>query len=149
MILTKQIASDLMSAMKNKETHKLEALRAVKTAFILAKANIGAGAELSDDEELKIIQKLVKQRKDSAAEYAAQNRSDLADKELQEADVIAAYLPKQMSIEEITAAVNACITQTGAQGMKDMGKVMGIVSKQLAGKADGKVISDVVKQLLA
>lgn len=149
MILTQQIATDLMSAMKNKDTQKLEALRAVKTAFTLAKANIGAGAELSDDEELKIIQKLVKQRKDSAAEYAAQNRSDLADKELQEADVIAAYLPAQMSIEEITAVVNACITQTGAQGMKDMGKVMGIVSKQLAGKADGKVISDVVKQLLA
>lgn len=149
MILTKQIAADLMAAMKQKETQKLEALRAVKTAFTLAKANIGAGAELSDDEELKIIQKLVKQRKDSAAEFAAQNRSDLADKELQEAEVIAAYLPAQMSVEEITTIVSACIAQIGAQGMKDMGKVMGIVSKQLAGKADGKVISDVVKQLLA
>jgi len=149
MVLTKQIATDLMSAMKNKETHKLEALRAVKTAFIVAKAAIGAHAELSDDEELKIIQKLVKQRKDSAAEFAAQNRNDLADKELQEADVIAAYLPAQMSVEEISAAVAACIAQTGAQGMKDMGKVMGIVSKQLAGKADGKVISEVVKKLLA
>lgn len=148
MILTKQIAADLMTAMKNKETQKLEALRAVKTAFILAKANIGAGAELSDDEELKILQKLVKQRKDSAAEFAAQNRNDLADKELQEADVIAAYLPVQMSVEEITAAVSNCIAQTGAQGMKDMGKVMGIISKQLTGKADGKVISEVVKKLL-
>ncbi|MDR2962838.1 MAG: GatB/YqeY domain-containing protein [Bacteroidales bacterium] len=149
MILTKQVATDLMAAMKNKETHKLEALRAVKTAFIVAKAAVGANAELSDDEELKIIQKLVKQRKDSAAEFAAQNRTDLSDKELQEAEVIAAYLPKQMSVEEITQAVQETITQTGAQGMKDMGKVMGIVSKQLAGKADGKVISDVVKQLLA
>ncbi len=148
MILTKQIATDLMAAMKNKETQKLEALRAVKTAFTLAKAAIGAGAELSDEEELKIIQKLVKQRKDSATEFAAQNRAELADKELQEAEVIAAYLPAQMSVEEISKAVQECITQTGAQGMKDMGKVMGIVSKQLAGKADGKVISDVVKQLL-
>ncbi|MDR1761867.1 MAG: GatB/YqeY domain-containing protein [Bacteroidales bacterium] len=149
MILTKQIAADLMTAMKNKDTNKLEALRAVKTAFILAKANIGANAELSDDEELKIIQKLVKQRKDSASEFSAQNRSDLADKELQEAEVIATYLPAQMSVEEITKAVQGCIAQTGAQGMKDMGKVMGIVSKQLAGKADGKVISEVVKKLLA
>lgn len=148
MILTKQIATDLMAAMKNQEKDKLEALRAVKTAFILAKSNIGVNAEISDDEELKIIQKLVKQRKDSAAEYIAQNRKDLADKELAEAEIISVYLPKQMSTEEIQKAIQAIITETGATGMKDMGKVMGLANKQLAGKADGKTISDIVKQLL-
>jgi uncharacterized protein len=148
MILTKQIATDLMAAMKNQEKDKLEALRAVKTAFILAKSNIGVNAEISDDEELKIIQKLVKQRKDSAAEYIAQNRKDLADKELAEAEIISVYLPKQMSTEEIQKAIQAIITETGAAGMKDMGKVMGLANKQLAGKADGKTISDIVKQLL-
>lgn len=148
MILTKQIATDLMAAMKNQEKDKLEALRAIKTAFILAKSNIGVNAEISDDEELKIIQKLVKQRKDSAAEYIAQNRKDLADKELAEAEIISVYLPKQMSTAEIQKAIQAIITETGAAGMKDMGKVMGLANKQLAGKADGKTISDIVKQLL-
>jgi uncharacterized protein YqeY len=100
MKLTKQIATDLMAAMKQQEKEKLEALRAIKTAFIIAKSNIGADAELSDDEELKIIQKLVKQRKDSAAEYTAQNRTDLAQKELAEAEVISAYLPQQMSEDD-------------------------------------------------
>jgi len=148
MKLTKQIAADLMAAMKLQEKEKLEALRAVKTAFILAKSNIGADAELSDDEELKIIQKLVKQRKDSAAEYAAQNRTDLAQKELAEADVISAYLPQQMSAEELQKEIAAIIQETGAAGIKDMGKVMGIANKKLAGKADGKAISEVVKALL-
>lgn len=149
MKLTKQVASDLMAAMKNQDKEKLEALRAVKTAFILAKSNIGADAELSDDEELKIIQKLVKQRKDSAAEYQAQNRTDLAQKELSEAEVISAYLPTQMSIEELKSEIASIIKQVGAVDMKDMGKVMGVASKSLAGKADGKAISEVVKQLLS
>ena len=148
MILTKQIAIDLMAAMKNQEKDKLEALRAIKTAFILAKSNIGKDAELSDDEELKIIQKLVKQRKDSAAEFQVQNRNDLAEKELFEAEVISVYLPKQMSTEELQAEIKKIIQQVGAVDIKEMGKVMGIASKNLAGKADGKAISEVVKQLL-
>lgn len=149
MSLTKQVAADLMTAMKAKDTEKLEALRAVKTAFTLARTNIAADKELSADEELQIVQKLVKQRKDSAAEFLAQNRKDLADKELQEADVISIYLPKQLSEEEISVVVQHIITNVQAASMKDMGKVMGLASKELAGKADGKVISDIVKKLLS
>lgn len=149
MILTKQIAADLMAAMKQQEKEKLEALRAVKTAFILAKSSIGANAELSDDEELKIIQKLVKQRKDSAAEFSAQNRTDLAQKELAEAEIISVYLPQQLSVEDIQKEIAAIITEVGAVGIKDMGKVMGAANKKLAGKADGKTISEIVKELLA
>jgi len=147
MSLTDTIAKDLMFAMKNKQTEKLEALRAVKTAFILARTNAG-NTQLTDDEELKIIQKLVKQRKDSAAEFSAQNRTDLAAKELAEADVISEYLPKQLSPDEIKEVVARIISETGAASIKDMGKVMGVASKELAGKADGKIISDIVKELL-
>ncbi|MCQ2959796.1 MAG: GatB/YqeY domain-containing protein [Bacteroidales bacterium] len=148
MKLTKQVAVDLMAAMKNQEKGKLDALRSLKTAFILAKSETGA-TDLADDEELKIVQKLIKQRRDSAAEYIANNRQDLADKENSEADVLSAYLPKQLSVEEITDVVKQIIAEVGATSMKEMGKVMGIASKKLAGSADGKAISDVVKTLLS
>jgi len=146
MSVSQQVAKDLMAAMKNKEKGKLEALRALKTAFTLAKTS--SSSELSDDEELKIVQKLVKQRKDSAQEYVAQNRQELADVELQEAEIISCYLPQQLSEDEIAVIVDKTIADTGAEGMKDMGKVMGVVTKELAGKADGKLISEIVKSRL-
>ena len=148
MKLTKQVALDLMAAMKNQEKVKLDAIRALKTAFILAKAETGAD-DLDDAAELKIVQKLIKQRRDSAAEYQANNRKDLADKENAEADVLMVYLPKQLSVEELEAGIKEIVTDTGATSMKDMGKVMGIASKKFAGVADGKAISDIVKKLLA
>lgn len=148
MKLTKQVAVDLMTAMKNQDKGKLDALRALKTAFILAKSETGA-ADISDEDELKIVQKLIKQRRDSAAEYAANNRQDLADKENGEADVLSMYLPKQLTPEELETAIRAIVADVQATSMKDMGKVMGIASKKLAGTADGKSISDVVKKILA
>ena len=148
MKLTKQVALDLMAAMKNQEKVKLDAIRALKTAFILAKAETGAD-DLDDATELKIVQKLIKQRRDSAAEYLANNRKDLADKENAEADVLTVYLPKQLSVEELEASIKEIVATTGASSMKDMGKVMGIASKKFAGVADGKTISDIVKKLLA
>ena len=148
MKLTKQVALDLMAAMKSQEKVKLDAIRALKTAFILAKAETGAD-DLDDATELKIVQKLIKQRRDSAAEYLANNRKDLADKENAEADVLMVYLPKQLSAEELEAGIKEIVATTGATSMKDMGKVMGIASKKFAGVADGKAISDVVKKLLA
>ena len=148
MKLTKQVALDLMAAMKNQEKVKLDAIRALKTAFILAKAETGAD-DLDDATELKIVQKLIKQRRDSAAEYLANNRKELADKETAEADVLTVYLPKQLSVEELEASIKEIVATTGASSMKDMGKVMGIASKKFAGVADGKTISDIVKKLLA
>lgn len=148
MKLTKQIAVDLMAAMKNQEKEKLDALRALKTAFILAKSETGA-ADLTDDSELKIVQKLIKQRRESAAEYEANGRSDLAAKENSEADVLSVYLPKQLTAEELEQAIKAIIAEVGATSIKDMGKVMGLSSKKLAGTADGKAISEVVKKLLS
>ena len=149
MNLMEKISEDLKSAMKNKEKEKLEAIRAVKTALLLARTESGAGDSMSDEEEIKLLQKLVKQRRESAAEYSKQNREDLASKEIVEADVIAAYLPAQMSIEEVEAGVRAVIAEVGAAGMKDMGKVMAAASKQFAGCADGKAISEAVKKLLS
>lgn len=143
------INDDLKKAMLAREKEKLEAIRAVKTAFLLARTDKGAGSVLEEAEEVKILQKLVKQRKDSAAIYTEQNRPELAAKELQEASIIEKYLPAQMSEQEITVVVKRIISDSGASGMKDMGKVMGLATKELAGKADGKVISGVVKQLLA
>ena len=140
MKLTKQVAVDLMAAMKNQDKGKLDALRSLKTAFILAKTETGA-TDLADEDELKIVQKLIKQRKDSAAEYKANNRADLA--------VLSAYLPKQMSVEELEAALKTIMAEVGATSMKDMGKVMGVASKKFAGAADGKTISEIVKKLLA
>ena len=147
MILTKQVAIDLMAAMKAQDKVKLDALRALKTAFIIAKSETGA-SDIEDDAELKIVQKLIKQRRDSATEFAANNRQDLAEKENAEADVLSMYLPKQISAEELEKAIKEIIVAVGATSMKDMGKVMGIASKKLAGTADGKAISERVKKIL-
>lgn len=148
MSLTEKIAADLINAMKSKDKLALEAIRAAKTAFILAKSEKGADSVLSSDEELKIIQKLVKQRKESAAIYKEQNRPDLYEKEIAEADVLEKYLPAKMSEEELTAALKTIIERVGAKSPADMGKVMGAATKELAGKADGKEISAIVKQIL-
>jgi len=149
MSLFEQINADIKSAMIAKEKDRLEALRAIKAAFLVAKTEKGAEDTLSPEKEISIIQKLVKQRKDSANIFTENNRAELAEKENKEAEFIAVYLPKQWSEDEIKDALKVIIEQTGANSMKDMGKVMGIASKQLAGKADGKLISACVKQLLA
>ena len=138
-----------MTAMKNKDKEVLEALRAAKTAFTLAKSEKGATAVLSAEEELKIIQKLVKQRKESASIYREQNRPDLYEKEESEAVVLEKYLPAKMSEKELISTIKEVIAKVGATSAADFGKVMGMASKQLAGKADGKEISAIVKQLLS
>lgn len=148
MSLTEKIAVDLMTAMKGKDKLALEAIRAAKTAFILAKSEKGAGSVLTDEEELKIIQKLVKQRRESAVIYKEQNRPDLYEKEVAEADVLEKYLPAKMSEAELSSALKEIIARIGAKSPADMGKVMGAATKELAGKADGKEISAIVKQLL-
>ena len=148
MSLTEKISADLIAAMKAKDTIALEAIRAAKTAFILAKSEKGAEAVLSSDEELKVIQKLVKQRRESAEIYKQNNRADLYQKEVAEADVLEKYLPAKMSEAELTAAVKAIIEKVGAKSPADMGKVMGTATKELAGKADGKEISAIVKKIL-
>ncbi|GFD82300.1 aspartyl-tRNA amidotransferase subunit B [Alteromonas sp. KUL156] len=138
----------MKEAMKSKDTVALTALRALKSAFMLANTEAGAG-ELTEAEELKIIQKQVKQRKDSATVFTEQGRNDLAEPELAEAAILEQFLPEALSEEEIGNIVEKTIADVGAEGMKDMGKVMGIVSKQLAGQADGKTISAIVKAKLA
>ena len=148
MSLTEKISADLISAMKSKDKIALEAIRAVKTAFILARSEKGAGSELNGDEELKIIQKLVKQRRESATIYKEQNRPDLYEKEDAEAEILEKYLPAKLSEEEIVSALKSIIARIGAKTPSDMGKVMGIATKELAGKADGGQISALVKQLL-
>jgi uncharacterized protein YqeY len=149
MSLTEQINADLKSAMKNKEKEKLEAIRAIKTAFTLAKTEKGSGAELTEDEELKIIQKLVKQRKDSAEIFKGQGRDDLYEKEVSEAKVISVYMPEQLCEEELAAKLAEIISKVGASGPQDMGKVMGMATKELSGKAEGKLIAQKVKELLS
>ena len=149
MSLQKQIMEELKMAMKSKDTVALQALRAVKSAFLLAKTETGAGDDLTEDQEMKIIQKQVKQRKDSAAIFIDQGRQDLADPELAEIAVLEKFLPEALSEEAIEKVVLETIAKTGAEGMKDMGKVMGMVSKQLAGQADGKTISGIVRKNLA
>jgi len=148
MSLTEKISSDLINAMKAKEKIALEALRAAKTAFTLARSEKGAGSVLSGDEELKIISRLVKQRRESAAIYKEQNRPDLYEKEVAEADVLEKYLPAKMNDEELTKALKSIIERVGAKSPADMGKVMGLATKELAGKAEGREISAKVKQLL-
>lgn len=149
MALFDQISEDIKKAMLARDKVKLEALRGVKKEFIEAKTAKNADGELSDDTALKILQKMVKQRKESAAIFTEQNRPELAENELAEASVIEAYLPKQMSDEELTAALKDIIAEVGATSAKEMGKVMGVASKKLAGKADGRMISEKVKALLA
>ncbi len=148
MSLQKEVMEKMKEAMKSKDTTALEALRALKSAFLLANTS-GSGVELSESDEIKIVQKLVKQRKDSAAIFNEQGREDLAEPELAQSAVLEKFLPAQMSEEEITAVIEKIIADTGASSMKDMGKVMGIASKQLAGKADGKTISGIVKSSLS
>ncbi|HET7360432.1 MAG TPA: GatB/YqeY domain-containing protein [Salinimicrobium sp.] len=148
MNLQEKVMAEMKEAMRAKNSTKLEALRAVKSAILLAQTS-GQGKEgLSDSEELKLLQKLVKQRKESAEIYKEQGRADLAQPELDQAAVIEQFLPEQMSEQEIEAKVDEIIAKSGASGMKDMGKVMGMASKELAGKADGKTISMIVKRKL-
>ena len=146
MALEEKINADIKSAMLAKDAAKLESLRAVKSAILLLKTSPEG---YTDETELKAMQKMVKQRKETAEVYKTQNRTDLAEVELTQAAVIESYLPKQMSEEEIKAEVAKIITSVGASSPADMGKVMGVASKQLAGKADGKIISTFVKELLS
>ncbi|MFT5257017.1 MAG: hypothetical protein ACI9KF_000641 [Arenicella sp.] len=148
MELQNQIMDKMKEAMKAKDAIALQALRAVKSAFLLAKTATGVQEELTEEQEIKIIQKQVKQRKDSAAIFITQNRQDLAAPELAEIAVLEQFLPEALSEDEIKKVVLATITKMGASGMKDMSKVMGVVSNELSGKADGKVIATLVKQLL-
>ena len=148
MSLTEKINADLITAMKTKDKESLEAIRAAKTAFILARSEKGHDYVLTPDEEVKIIHKLVKQRRESAAIYKEQNRPDLYDKEVTEANVLEKYLPAKMSEEELGKVLQEIITRVGAKSPADLGKVMGVAAKELAGKADGREISAKVKQLL-
>lgn len=143
-----RISNDIKEAMKAQDKVKLATLRNVKKVFLEAKTAPGANGELSDDVATKILVKMVKQRKESAQIYAENNRQELADTELAQAKVIEEYLPKQLSEEELEAELKAIIAETGAQGPKEMGKVMGVASKRLAGRAEGKAISAKVKELL-
>ncbi|MCI7400735.1 MAG: GatB/YqeY domain-containing protein [Prevotella sp.] len=149
MMLFDQVSKDIVAAMKAKDKVRLEALRNIKKVFIEAKTAPGANDTLDNAVALKILQKLAKQGNDSAALYKSQNRADLAEAELAQVAVIESYLPKPLSLEEIETAVKDIISQTGATSIKDIGKVMGASNKQLAGRADGKTISDIVKKLLA
>lgn len=148
MTLFNQISEDIKAAMKARDKVRLETLRNIKKVFIEAKTAPGANDELDDAAALKIIQKLTKQGRETARTYTDNSRQDLADEELAQVAVMEEYLPKQLSPEEIEKAVKDIIAQTGATSMKDMGKVMGMAGKLLAGKADGKAISTIVKQLL-
>jgi uncharacterized protein YqeY len=149
MSLLDKVNADIKTAMLAKEKEKLEAIRAIKTAILVALTEKGASDTLSEETEVKLLQKQVKQRRETADIYTQQNRADLAAKEIFEADIIEAYLPKQMTAEEIEAVLKTIIAQVGAKAPSDMGKVMGVASKQLAGKADGRIISETVKRLLA
>ena len=149
MTLFEQVSKDIVAAMNAKDKTALEALRNIKKVFIEAKTAPGANDTLEDAAAMKILQKLAKQGHDAADLYVSQNRQDLADAELAQVKVIESYLPQPMTEAEIEAAVKEIISQTGAGSIKEMGKVMGLASKQLAGKADGKTISDIVKKLLA
>ena len=149
MSLQDDIMTALKTAMKAKDQTALTALRAVKSAILIAQTETGAKEELTEEQELNILQKLVKQRKDSAAIYLEQDRKDLALPEIDEAELISQFLPEALSEEEIEKVVIMTIDELGAEGMKDMGKVMGVVSKELAGRADGKTISNIVRAKLA
>ena len=144
-----KIATALKEAMKSKNQTALTALRAVKSAILLHKTQKSSVGELSQEDEMKILQKLVKQRKDSAAIYTGQGRNDLADPELKEAELIQQFLPKALSEDEVKEVIKSIIDETGAGGMKDMGKVMGLSTKKLMGKADGKMISTIVRGFLS
>ena len=148
MSLLNSLKEELKAAMRAKDALRLEALRAIKSAVLLAKTASAGDADLSEEEEIKLLQKLVKQRKDSAAIFKEQNRNDLVGSEEAQAEIIAQFLPEQLTVEDIEKIIDEVIAKTGAQGMKDMGKVMGMASKEMAGKADGKTISSIVKKKL-
>ena len=148
MALVDEINNDIKVAMKAKAKETLEALRAVKSALLLAASEKGANGNVSEDAGITVLQRLVKQRKEAADAYNGQDRADLADAEMQQASVIETYLPAQLSEEEVAKIVDDIITQTGASSMKDMGKVMGMTAQKLAGKADNKLVSNLVKAKL-
>ncbi|MBT8321566.1 MAG: GatB/YqeY domain-containing protein [Eudoraea sp.] len=147
--LQQKVMQEMKAAMKAKDTVALESLRAIKSALLLAQTDKGAGGELSEADEIKMVQKLVKQRKDSAAIYKEQGREDLAAPELAQAEVISRFLPEQLTEEEIEKVVVQTIDAIGASGMQDMGRVMGMVTKELGGQADGKTISAIVRNKLS
>ena len=149
MNLFDKVSGDIKTAMLARDKVRLEALRGIKKEFLEAKTSKGGDGELSDDAALKILAKMVKQRKESASIYTEQNREDLAGEELAQAAIIEEYLPKQLSEEELTAALKEIIARVGATSAKEMGKVMGTATKELAGKAEGKAISAKVRELLA
>lgn len=149
MSLEQKVMADLKTAMLAKDEKSLRALRAIKSAIILAKTAEGAGGEIKEEDEIKLLQKLVKQRKDSLEIYEKQNREDLASKEKEEIEVIEKFLPKQMDAGELRSVIEKIVAETGASSPSDMGKVMGIANKQLAGKAEGKTVAAVVKEILA
>lgn len=147
MSLEAKIVADLKTAMKAKDKKALAGIRAIKSAIMLLKTD-GTGNEITAEDEIKLLQKLVKQRKDSLDIYKEQGRDDLAAVEADEIEIIQAYLPAQMSTEEIQSFIEQIITETGAEGMKDMGKVMGVASQKLAGRADGKTVAGIVRSTL-
>lgn len=149
MSLELKITTALKEAMKNKNQNALTALRAIKSAILLHKTQKSSSFEISVNDEMKLLQKLIKQRKDSADIYLKQGRSDLAEPELREAEVIQQFLPKALSYDEVKEIVKLIVDETKAEGMKDMGKVMGITTKKLIGKADGKMISTIVREFLS
>ena len=149
MDLEQQIMTDIKAAMKERNKEKLEALRSVKSAILLAKTEKGKSSNLDSEAEIKLLQRLVKQRKDSAEIYNEQKRTDLAEKERFEADIISKYLPAQLSESEIENVIHKIVETSGASSMADMGKVMGMANKELSGKADGKTISGIVKKMLS
>ena len=149
MALEQQVQKDIMAAMKAKDQVRLNAVRSIKSAILLAKTAEGASGELTDGDIVKLIQKLAKQRKEAAEQYTAAGRQELADNELAEAEVLDEYLPKQLSPEELEAKLKEIVAELGASTPKDMGRVMGVATKRLAGLADGKAISALVRQILA
>ncbi|HEY8934368.1 MAG TPA: GatB/YqeY domain-containing protein [Cyclobacteriaceae bacterium] len=148
MNLKQQIDNDIKKAMLAKNKEELEALRSIKSMILLAETEKGVSADISSDTESKLLMKAAKQRKESADIFQQQNRQDLAEKELAQLEIISRYLPKQLSIEEVTAIIKTIIDEVGAKGPQDMGKVMGVATKKLTGQADGKVINEIVKKLL-
>ncbi len=148
MSLIDKISESIKIAMREKDSIKLESLRAIKSSLLLSQTEKGKKGEISESEEIKILQKLVKQRKDSAQIYKSQNRNELAELEISQSKYIEEFLPDQISEDELIKIIQSIINKSGASGMKDMGKVMGIASKELLGKADGKTISSLVRTLL-
>lgn len=149
MSLQEKVMTAMKEAMKSKDANALTSLRAIKSELLLAQTETGSKETLTEEQEIKILQKLVKQRKDSAAIYSEQDREDLAQPELDQAAVIEKFLPEQLSEEEVGKVVDAIISKTGASSMKDMGKVIGLANQELAGKADGKTVAMIVKQKLS